>query len=61
MYLISSFDSKIRFPKKKSTAIGFENILARHEKPIIDSYQLIQTEKEIWVSEQVNNLLFEKK
>ncbi|MGN1181859.1 MAG: class I SAM-dependent methyltransferase, partial [Faecalibacillus sp.] len=61
MYLISSFDSKIRFPKKKSTAIGFENILARHEKSIIDSYQLIQTEKEIWVSEQVNNLLFEKK
>lgn len=60
MYLISSFDSAIRFPKKKSTAVGFEDVLAGHEKAIIDSYQLTQTEDEIWVTEQVNNLLFEK-
>lgn len=60
MYLISSFDSEIRFPKKKSTAVGFEDVLAGHEKAIIDSYQLTQTEDEIWVTEQVNNLLFEK-
>ena len=31
------------------------------EKSIIDSYQLTQTEDEIWVTEQVNNLLFQKK
>lgn len=60
MYLISSFDSEIRFPKKKSTAVGFEDVLVGHEKAIIDSYQLTQTEDEIWVTEQVNNLLFEK-
>lgn len=60
MQLIQSFDSKIRFPKKKSTAEGFEEVLARHEKSIIDSYQLTQTEDEIWVTEQVNNLLFQK-
>lgn len=58
MHLIQSFDSEIRFPKKKSTAEGFEKVLARHEKSIIDSYRLTQTEDEIWVTEQVNNLLF---
>ena len=47
--------------KKKSTVDGFEEVLARHEKSIIDSYQLTQTEDEIWVTEQVNNLLFQKK
>ena len=41
-------------------AQGFEDVLARHDKSIIDSYQLTQTEDEIWVTEQVNNLLFEK-
>ena len=60
MNFVSGFDSKIRFPKKKNTAQGFEEVLARHDKSIIDSYQLIQTEDEIWVTEQVNNLLFEK-
>lgn len=61
MHLIQSFDSEIRFPKKKSTAAGFEEVLARYEKSIIDSYRLTQTEDEIWVTEQVNNLLFQKK
>lgn len=61
MQLIHSFDSEIRFPKKKSTAVGFEEVLARHEQSIIDSYRLTQTEDEIWVTEQVNNLLFRKK
>ena len=60
MYLIQAFDSEIRFPKKKSTAEGYEEILARHEKSIVDSYKLTQTEDEIWVTEQVNNLLFRK-
>ena len=61
MDLKCSFDSEIRFPKKKSTAAGFEEVLARHEKSMIDSYQLMQTEDEIWITEQVNNLLFQKK
>ena len=61
MHLVDSFDSEIHFPKKKSTAEGFEAVLARHEKSIVDSYQLTQTEEEIWVTEQVNNLLFEKR
>ena len=40
MNFVSGFDSKIRFPKKKNTAQGFEEVLARHDKSIIDSYQL---------------------
>lgn len=60
MHLVGSFDSEIRFPKKKSTAEGFEDVIARHEKTIIDSYHLTQTEDELWITEQVNNLLFEK-
>ena len=43
MQLSHSFDSEIRFPKKKSTAVGFEEVLARHEQSIIDSYRLITT------------------
>ncbi|MGN0421584.1 MAG: class I SAM-dependent methyltransferase [Lachnospiraceae bacterium] len=60
MHLLRSFDSEIRFPRKKSTAEGLEAVLARHEMSIIDSYGLTQTEDEIWVTEQVNNLLFQK-
>ena len=37
---------------------SFEEVLSRHAKPIIDSYRLTQTEDEIWITEQVNNLLF---
>lgn len=58
--LVSNFTSAIRFPKKKSSANGFELVLRKHEKSIIDSYELIQTEDEIWVTEQVNNLIFVK-
>lgn len=32
MNFVSGFDSKIRFPKKKNTAQGFEEVLARHDK-----------------------------
>lgn len=60
MHLMNAFDSQIRFPKKKSTAKGIEAILAKHEKFIIDSYHLTEIEEELWITEQVNNLLFEK-
>ena len=58
MQFVHSFDSEIRFPRKKSASEGFEEVLSRHEKSIIDSYRLTQTEDEIWITEQVNNLLF---
>lgn len=53
-----SFDSDIRFPKKKDTAFGYEEVLAKHDREIIKSYDLTETEDEIWVTEEVNNLLF---
>lgn len=58
--LTAAFDSSIRFPKKKDTAHGYEEVLARHDKSIIDSYELTETDEEIWITEQVNNLTFEK-
>ena len=60
MKFLKSFDSKIRFPRKKATAIGFEDVLLKHDKSIIDSYQLEVAEEEIWVTEEVNNILFMK-
>ncbi|MDE6233498.1 MAG: hypothetical protein K2M60_09180, partial [Lachnospiraceae bacterium] len=33
-----SFDSTIRFPKKKDTAYGFDELLKKHDKKIVESY-----------------------
>lgn len=53
-----SFDSVIRFPKKKDTAYGFDELLEKHDKKIIDSYDLEVAGNEIYITEQVNNILF---
>lgn len=53
-----SFNSSIRFPKKKDTAYGFDELLKKHDKRIIDSYKLEVEENEIYITEQVNNILF---
>ncbi|MGN0266340.1 MAG: class I SAM-dependent methyltransferase, partial [Lachnospiraceae bacterium] len=60
MKILKSFDSHIHFPKKKATANGFEEVIAKHDKSIIDSYKLEITGDEIWVTEEVNNILFMK-
>ncbi|SES42949.1 Methyltransferase domain-containing protein [Butyrivibrio fibrisolvens] len=56
----NSFDSSIRFPKMKDTAYGYEEVLKKHDKEVIDSYNLVETETELYLTEQVNNILFEK-
>lgn len=53
-----SFDSAIRFPKEKDTAYGFDELLRKHDKGVIESYELEVLENEIYVTEQVNNVLF---
>ena len=58
LQLINSFDSSIRFPRKKITAEGYKEVLARHETSIIESYRLEETKEELWITEQANNLLF---
>jgi len=55
-----SFDSSIRFPKLKNTAYGYEEVLKKHDKAVIESYNLIETDTEIYVTEQVNNIIFVK-
>ena len=56
-----SFDSTIRFPKKKDTAYGFDELLKKHDKEIVESYELEVVGNEIYITEQVNNILFCKR
>lgn len=60
MELKDSFDSSIRFPKKKDTAYGFEELLSKYDKDVIAGYELDIVGNEIYVTERVNNLLFFK-
>lgn len=56
-----SFDSTIRFPKKKDTAYGFDELLKKHDKEIIEGYELEVIGREIFITERVNNFLFCKR
>ncbi|CAK7017805.1 MAG: 2-methoxy-6-polyprenyl-1,4-benzoquinol methylase, mitochondrial [Enterocloster aldenensis] len=56
-----SFDSTIRFPKIKDTVYGFDELLKKHDKEIIESYELEVMGNEIYITEQVNNILFCKR
>ncbi|MDE5580703.1 MAG: methyltransferase domain-containing protein [Treponemataceae bacterium] len=56
-----SFESKIRFPRKKDTAYGFDELLKRHDKKIVEGYELEVAGDEIYITEQVNNILFYKR
>lgn len=58
---MGSFLSSIRFPKKKDTAYGFEELINKYNKEVVDGYNLEILEDEIYVTEQVNNLLFHKR
>lgn len=57
----SDFETDIRFPKKRETAVGFEEILTKYKREVIDGYHLEVTEDEIWITERVNNITFRKK
>lgn len=50
-------ESDIRFPKKKDTAFGYEEVLRKHDKTVIDSYDLVETETELYITERVCNVL----
>ncbi len=52
--------TSIRFPKKKETALEFNDIISRHKKHIVKGYEIEITDDEIWITEMVNNLLFQK-
>ena len=57
---VDGFESSIRFPKKKNTAYGYEEVLAKHNKAVIESYDFAETDTELFITEHVNNLLFRK-
>lgn len=56
--LTDSFVSSIRFPKKKDTAFGFDELLEKYDEKVIAGYDLEIIGNEIYVTEKVNNLLF---
>lgn len=58
--LVESFETGIRFPKKKQTSLVFDDILNRFDKQVIKGYGLEIINDEIWITERVNNLLFQK-
>ena len=35
-------------------------VFGRHDKSVIDSYNLIETDTELYLTEQVHNVMFEK-
>ena len=60
LQLKKSFDSTIQFPKKIATAYGFDELLKKHDKKIVEGYELEVVGDEIYITEQVNNILFFK-
>ena len=48
------------YMKKKNTAYGYEEVLAKHNKAVIESYDFAETDTELFITERVNNLLFRK-
>lgn len=54
------FETRIRFPRKRETALGFDDIISRHDEKVIKKYEVEVTDDEIWITEKVNNLLFRK-
>ena len=44
----------------QDTAYGYEEVLAKADKAVKDSYELVETDTEIFVTEGVNNIMFEK-
>lgn len=60
LQLIDSFETYIRFPREKHTAFGFDKIIEKFDKLIIKGYAIEVADNEIWITEKVNNLLFQK-
>ena len=60
--LVNSFETEITFPRLKETAIEFDEIIEKHDKNIIDGYNVRVTEdnKYIYITQKVLNLLFKK-
>lgn len=63
LQLVDAFQTEICFPRLKETAVGFDSIMNRHNKDVIEGYKVRVTDdgKYIYITQKVWNLLFEKK
>ena len=52
-------DILLRFPRKYECV--YHDIMARHERTVVDGYEIKITGDEIFVTERVNNVLFVKR
>lgn len=58
--IVDGFETSIRFPRKKETSLEFDDIIRRHDETVIKGYGVEVINDEIWITEKVNNLLFQK-
>lgn len=47
-----NFGSTIRFPREKDTAFGFDELLKKHDKKIVEGYELEVLGNEIYITER---------
>ena len=55
---VENYDTSIRFPRKMDER--YEELLNTHKKAVIQGYEVAIIEDEIWITENVNNILFVK-
>ena len=57
---VDSFETTIRFPRKRKSSLEFDNIVSHHNQDVIKGYCVEIIDDEIWITEKVNNILFQK-
>lgn len=57
---INGFKSLIRFPRKRKDSSQFPILMSSYNRTIIEGYSIEVTDDEIYITEEVNNLLFIK-
>ncbi len=57
---VDDFETSIRFPKKRETALEFDDIMKKYDAKVIEGYDIEEMEDEIYITERVNNILFVK-
>lgn len=55
---VENYDTSIRFPRKMEKR--YEELLSKHKKKVLEGYEVTIIEDEIWITENVNNILFAK-
>ncbi|MBE6868646.1 MAG: methyltransferase domain-containing protein [Ruminococcus albus] len=56
LFPADSFKSSIRFPRKMEQA--YLDIMRKYDRDVVESYDMKIIDKDVWVTEWVNNMLF---